>query len=472
MPTARTRISSRGVGRVTADGMPAALASKLDGVCTADDPLVQEMLNSFREAAPDSDEPPAPSRLGRIDFTSDAAAALESVIAVGASLTSIPNPLAPQKVVGYIKVATVRLDLRDVAQLTSPVVNPESVGRLLRTNSHTQSAVVPMGSVRVPGRTLLQTLRHVLHATLEKFEGGALYDTLDYLVSCGWDDNAEPWRAGSKARPHFLCPFCEAHVSFPRRRRQFACRACGVVLTLVDYLGLLTDATEATSDSTVAMNLKGVLEHLTVLTLLRRLAAQEHGAAAAPGAAGRVLLLKDGPLMLRGQCTRLVEPIRAYLRHLHASGARFHLAGVDREGAFVNHCNALEPWLKAEGEGAVFVPENKYVLERIKHAGGAAAVYGKRGLYGSKAFCRVDDRTTLVLSVPNRKHGFDTFAHDPEAPDLVGLARAATTLRALVSRHFPTTPLPLVAVDRLCDLPQHPLDGLAGGLEQLTASRE
>src|SRR5688572_17135596 len=270
----RTRISPRGVGRVTSDGMPSALASKLGAVCTADDPLVQEMLQSFREASPDADDPPAAGRLGRIDFTSDAAAPLESVIAVGASLTSIPNPVAPRKVVGYVKVATVRLHLRDVAQLTAPVVNPESVGRLLRTHSHTQSAVLPMGSVRVPGRTLLQTLRHVLHATFEKFEGGALYDTLEYLVSCGWDEQAEPWRAGSKSRPHFACPFCEAHVSFPRRRRQFTCRGCGVVLTLVDYLGLLTDATEATSDSAVAMNLKGVLEHLTLLTLLRRLVDQ------------------------------------------------------------------------------------------------------------------------------------------------------------------------------------------------------
>jgi hypothetical protein len=442
--------------------MPSAVASKLDTVCTAGDPLVQEMLESFREVTADADDGPAAGRVARVDIASDAAAALDSVIAVGASLTSIPNALAPHKVVGFIKVASVRLDLRDVAQLTSPVVNPESVGRLLQTNSHTVSAVVPMGAVRVPGRTLLQTLRHVLHATFEQFEGGALYDTLDYLVSCNWDEHAEPWRSGSKSRPSFPCPFCEAHVPLPRRRRQFACRACGVVLTLVDYLGLLTDATEATSDSAVAMNLKGVLEHLTLLTLLRRLAAQ--GA----DSSGRVLLLKDGPLMLRGQSTRLTEFVRGYLRHLAERGTGFHLAGVDREGAFVNHCMQVGPWLKAEGDGAVFVPDNRYVLERVKHAGGASAIYGRRGLYGSKAFCRLNERTTLVLSVPNRRHGFDAFAHDPEIADLAGMGPTLGTLRGLVSGHFPTTPLPLVAVDRLVDLPHQPYHGLPGGLERLT----
>jgi hypothetical protein len=250
-------------------------------------------------------------------------------------------------------------------------------------------------------------------------------------------------------------------VTFPRRCRRFTCRTCGVVLTLVDYLGLLTDATESTSDSAVAMNLKGVLEHLTLLTLLRRTV--ESG----PGPnSGRVLLLKDGPLMLRGQSTRLVAAVRGYLRHLDSAGVRFHLAGVEREGSFVNHCAQVERRLG--DAGGVFVPDNRYVLERIKHAGGASAVYGRRGLYGSKAFCRVDDRTTLVLSVPNRRHGFEEFAHDPAAADLVGLAPTLGTLKGFVSRHFPNTPLPLVAVDRLCDLPHHPYDALPGGLERLT----
>jgi hypothetical protein len=239
------------------------------------------------------------------------------------------------------------------------------------------------------------------------------------------------------------------------------------VLTLVDYLGLLTDATESTSDSAVAMNLKGVLEHLTLLTILRRLTGSGNA-----GASARVLLLKDGPLMLRGQSTRLVAAVRGYLNYLDSTGVKFHLAGVDREGSFFNHSAQVDPWLNEAGPGAAFVPDNRYVLERIKHAGGASAVYGRRGLYGSKAFCRVDGHTTLVLSVPNRRHGFDDFAQDPAVDDLIGLAPTLGTLAGLISRHFPSTPLPLVAVDRLCDLPHHPYDAVPGGLQRLTTSVE
>jgi hypothetical protein len=466
MPTTHSRIPTRPVARATSDGLPSALCAKLGGVCTADDPVVREMLQSFREVTSEGDEAPAPGRVIRLEWGAADAAPLDSVIAVGASLNSVPNLLAPHKVLGHVKVASVRLDTREVAGLTSPVVNPQSVASLLQRQSHVQSAVLPMGAVRAGGRTLLQTLRHVLQATFEQFDGGALYDTLEYLVSCGWDDNAEPWRQGSRLRPGFLCPFCEGHVLFPRRCRRFNCRTCGVVLTLVDYLGLLTDATEATSDSAVPTNVKSVLEHLTLLTLLRRIVD-----APPAGESPRVLLLKDGPLMLRGQATRLVGCVRGYLRHLDSTGVRVHLAGVDREGAFVNHCAQVAPWLDEAGAGGAFVPDNRYVLERIKHAGGAAAVYGRRGLYGSKAFCRVDDRTTLVLSVPNRRHGFDDFAHDPAPGDLVGLAPTVSTLRGLLSRHFPNTPLPLVATDRLCELPHHPYDALPGGLERLTESQ-
>lgn len=449
-------------GKGPGAGFPPALSSRFAGVCTADDPVVRAMLESFREANVPADESPPAGRVGRTGLCSGAVAPIDKVIAVGAGLTSVPNPAATDKVVGYVKVASVRLDTREAARLTSPVVNPASVARMLHDHSHTQSAVLPMGSVRTPGRTLLQTLRHVLQATFEQFEGGALYETLEFLVSCDWDENAEPWRHGSKLRPAFLCPFCEGHVTFPRRCRRFNCRVCGIVLTLVDYLGLLTDATEATSDSAVATNVKSVLEHLTLLTLLRRVVASR------PNAQPQgMLLLKDGPLMLRGQSTRLVGFIRGYLRHLAEAGVSVHLAGVDREGSFVNHCAQVEPWLNDVGPGAVFVPDNRYVLERVKHAGGAAAVYGKRGLYGSKAFCRADERTTLVLSVPNRRHGFDDFARDPALEDLVGLARTLATLKALMSRHFPTTPLPLIALDRLCDLPHQPYDALPGGLERL-----
>jgi hypothetical protein len=434
-------------------------AARLGHLCTADDPLVREMLDGFQSpGAGDSDR--AIAGVSFIDTSRTAP--LPHVIAVGGSYASVPNVLAPQKILGYVKVASAAVNVTEVAALSAPVVNPEAIGKLITGAADTQATVLPVGNVRIPGRSLLQSVGHALLATFEHAQGGALYDTLEYVVACGWDEGAGPWQPGSKHRPRFACPFCDAQVLFPRRRRQFRCHGCSADLTLVDALGLVTDASESSSDSAVAMNLKAVLEHLTLLTCLRRLV--ESG----PGFHDAVLLLRDGPLMLRGGAARLLaDPVRAWLRFLDDHGTRYALAGIEREGAFASHRQQAGEWF--HDENAVFVPDNRYTLERIKHSGGATAVYGRRGLYGSKAFCRIDAQTVFVLSVPNRRHNFDAFAADPTVDDLVGLDRALATLKSLVSRHFPGVPLPLVAVERLLSFPRHATTDLVEWVVQRTS---
>lgn len=444
----------------TAPGLTQApdAAARLGHLCTADDPLVAEMLQSYHDAAAEAEDALTAS-VRVIDTTK--VAPLRGVVAVGGSLTSMPNPLAPQKVLGYVKVAAVYVDGEQIERLKAPVVNPESIRRVLSAHADAQATAVPIGNVRIPGRTLMESVRHALRTTFERMAGGTLYDTLDWLVSCRWDPDAGPWRADSRDRPHLACPLCDGRTPYPRHAREFRCRACGQGLTLVDYLGLLGDASESSSDSAVAMNLSGVLQHLALMTYLRR--------AVERGVADRVLLVRDGPLMLRGRCTRLTAFIRGYLHHLAAAGVPFHMAGVEREGAFASHAKHMDAWFRTEG--GVFLPDNRYILELIKHAGGGTTVYGEKGLYGSKAYYRVDRADTLVLSLPNRRHDFEAFAADPAMEDLVGLERVLATVKSLSSRHFPGVPLPVVAVDRLCSLPQFPANDLLVLIDRLAEVR-
>jgi hypothetical protein len=149
---------------------------------------------------------------------------LDFVIAVDGSLSAIPNALAPQKQLAYVKLAALNVSLAELARVQAPVVNPESVQKILSQYTDTESTVLPLSNVVIPGKTLFQTIRHALEATFVKLQDGALYDTLEYLVSYAWDDAAEPWRAGSAHRPYFFCPMCQARVDFPRHRKAFGCR--------------------------------------------------------------------------------------------------------------------------------------------------------------------------------------------------------------------------------------------------------
>ena len=167
--------------------------------------------------------------------------------------------------------------------------------------------------------------------------------------------------------------------------------------------------------------------------------------------------------MLRGQYSRLIDPMRGYLRFLHDEKVPFFVAGTEKDGAFAEHIGQMNDWFK--GEGAVFVPDNRYILDRIKHAGAADTRYGEKVLYGSKAYVRVDDRNVLVLNVPNRRHGWDSYDYDARAEDLIGFERIVATLKKLVSRQFQNALLPIVAVNRLASMSFYPSNNI---LERFT----
>jgi hypothetical protein len=375
---------------------------------------------------------------------------LDFVIAVDGSLSTIPNTLAPHKTLSYIKIAALNISLEELEKAQAPIVNPDMVHQLLSTHADTESTVLPLGNIRVPGKTLLESERQAIETTFKKFQGGSLYETLRYLVSQEWDPDPAAWQPGAAERPHFRCPFCSSDVTFPRSQFAFACSACGRDLSLCDYMGLLMEVNETSNDASIAFNLMSVLEHLLLFTYVRVLV--EKG----PRFHERVLLLKDGPLMLRGQYSRLVDPIRAYLHHLERNGKQLFIAGVEKDGAFAEHIEEIKHWFG--GGGKFFLPDNRYILERIKHSGSAATQYGEKVLYGSKLYYAVNQRNILVLNVPH-------YAANAKPSDLPALNRIAKTLDCLVSRQYQNALLPIVAVNRIASMSFYPSNNI---LERFT----
>src|SRR4051794_1708344 len=192
--------------------LPFEAASKLGHISIVNDPFIKEMVQSFREIKRDPAEKPD-SGFEIVDADCEP---LDFVVAIDGSMSTIPNALAPQKTLSYVKIAALNVSLKELARVQAPVVNPESVQRILSNYADTESTVLPLSNVHTKGRTLSQTIRHALEATFTKLQDGMIYDTLEYLVSYGWDEAAEPWRAGSGRRPYFFCPLCEQRVDFPR----------------------------------------------------------------------------------------------------------------------------------------------------------------------------------------------------------------------------------------------------------------
>src|SRR5687768_13552900 len=56
---------------------------------------------------------------------------------------------------------------------------------------------------------------------------------------------------------------------------------------------------------------------------------------------GQTLFIKDGPLTLRGQYSKLVPPIRAFLQHAKEQNRPVHIIGQEKCGAFFDHLAAV-----------------------------------------------------------------------------------------------------------------------------------
>jgi hypothetical protein len=151
---------------------------------------------------------------------------------------------------------------------------------------------------------------------------------------------------------------------------------------------------------------------------------------------GKTLFVKDGPLLLRAQLSRLVEPIRAFLRFLHDAGQPLYLVGVEKSGELVDHIPLIRSVLTEPGD--FFLPSIRYLHERIQ---GVPFIepYRNRVQYGSKVVVRLSADHVVAFNVPTGE-----FLTDPQQPDLYGFPESMGVLAEMVSHRYENALIPLV----------------------------
>src|SRR5690606_32481615 len=216
------------------------------------------------------------------------------------SFSIVPHAIRDHKKLAYIKIAAIGLDINELEKANRVVVNPEVVMKIINEYSTTQSTVLPLENISIPGQTLKSTLRKSIYLSFQKLFNGKILDTLSFLVSKKWDGNAQ-------IDAHFSCPFCGNENQVPKNDIEFSCikESCNQTLTIVDYLGFLSQNPDDQADSKVATDLMLVLEHLTLFYYLREIVDGGHNVE-------DYLILKDGPLLLSGQYSRLIDPMREF----------------------------------------------------------------------------------------------------------------------------------------------------------------
>ena len=133
----------------------------------------------------------------------------------------------------------------------------------------------------------------------------------------------------------------------------------------------------------------------------------------------RSLFVKDGPLSIRAQYSKLVNPIRRFLRHAQSAGVK--CAFWDKRSPGISWT-----YLQLIGDdapsGTLFVPDDKYIREQIQHRPPGGDKYGIYTNYGAKVFLKLDERHKFVLNIPNAS------LSEPQSSALIGSTRIYGTL--------------------------------------------
>lgn len=408
-------------------------ASKLGHLDVIRSDLVNELVAQFENQAPQDVETPADWTGFEVDE-----APLRLIFAVDGSKQTIRSDFPPYKELSFIKTALLRLDQHAIAKLDPVAPHPMALRDIMSDSAMYHATVLPLKGVSVPGRSNYDAVRRVI---FESFQDQSLnaepYKTLKWLAY-------EKWSDARKSSPSFDCPHCTKLVpGLDYDQDEGVCGHCGGQLYLTDMIGFHLEMGEDAAPDTVATAYMLIHETLLLFTGIRFF-----WDAGKLGVLKNALFIKDGPLFLKGQYSKLAIPIRNFFEHAKEKHIEVHVVGQEKTGTFVDH---LEIIARNAPSNALFAPNNEYVRREIQHRPERSEPYGSRTNYGNKVFVKYDEYHHLVLSVPTGQYT-DTTSLDV----FLGLRKIVASLPPILSHRHECALVPVELANGVASLSSYP----------------
>lgn len=420
---------------------PFEAASKIAHMEVIRDPALAEILQSLRSDTP-ATVPPGFSKTGTVDLSK--LHEISTVVTVDGGMTTIPNPTRREKRVAFIQVGIMLLSLEDLDRIAQDVfMDPRRLNAYLKRIDRYPS-IVPLSGVRRPGRTLRDSNREILNAILSPPWTG-LYDVLEFLLWRGWLVPTAPMPDRSMD-----CVQCRQEFSLPKKRT-FSCPSCGFDHYLSDYLGLTTE-TEDNGREQLASMVMATIELLALFLLPMKLCK-----ARKLERLQEILLIKDGPLMLRAEGYRIVDGVREFVEWLYARGHCLNLVGVEKTGDFAEFIQDFEKQLPEPGD--YFLPSRKFVIEQVQGRSFDPDKYRNRVSFGSRLGVRLSPTHIVALQLPTSTLD-DGGPLESKPADMPAMENCIRTLSRLTSTKPDNAILPLVLANSAVSLSDRPSAGI------------
>lgn len=411
-------------------------ASKLSHIDVVNSPLVNELLEEF-------EHPNDEQSFGEIETCNvpEDQISFSHIFAVDGSIQHIDSVKeGTLRQIAFVKTALFRLDQKKLNSLDLLAPHPLAIRDLMKDSALFHATVFPLRNVRLGNKSVYNSVREIIYESFKdpKLEEGgfSIFDTLKWLAY-------KKWEGREQLSPSFQCPYCEKEIKgLDYDLENGPCNHCGQNVYLTDMLGFHLEMGEESAPGSVASSYMMVHETLFLFSGIRYLWESDQ-----KDLFEKCLFLKDGPLNLRSQYVKLIDPIRKFLKFAGKQGVPIYMCGQEKTGIFVDHLNLIEHKLKPD---TFFIPDNLYIRDYVQQRK-AEESYGFRTNYGNKIFVKIGENHTMVLAIPTGDY------KDSEKPsDFIGFNRIIGTMKDILSYRHECALTPIEMAHGVASLSTYP----------------
>lgn len=427
--------------------LPAETASKLGHLAVVESEWVKSLVKDFEQIQSRGEDL---SQTCWQDFDPAGITMLRNVWSVDGSYVAIKSEGNPPKEMAFVKTALLTIDQAKLNRIDKENPHPLLLQDLLKDSAVFHATVFPLKNVRTSLGTNYDAIRHIVRDSMRIDEDGAFYETLKWIAYRKWESSTET------RSPAFECPHCNQKIEsgLPYDADEGDCPnlSCNKRVFLTDMIGFHLDMDEDSAPDSVASAYMLVMEHLMIFTAIRLLWAHTD-----KNLVTDTLFIKDGPLTLRSQYSKLVPNIRSFLAYANQQGRPVHVIGQEKSGAFFDHLASIIMFVSPHARGeqmSYSVLSHDYVRREVYRSPNLSNPYGKRTNWGEKVFVKLYPGTYMVLNVPTGEYNDDSLF--PVANDLIGLNRILATISSLVSYKFEGALFPIELANGIASMSSYP----------------
>lgn len=423
--------------------LPSEKASKLGHLSVVESEWVKSLVSDFEQSKPRSSDT---SQTMWYAFDSTEFTPLKSIWAVDGSYVSITSGGKPPKEMSFVKTAMLTLDRARLDKIDKDNPHPLLLQDVLKDSAIFHATVFPLKNVKTSLGTNYDAIRNIVNDSMRIDEEGIFYETLKWI-------SYQKWETKQFRSPSFECPHCHDKIEgLPFDANDALCGYCRKKVFLTDMIGFHLDMDEDSAPDSVASAYMLVMEHIMLFTAIRLLWSHTD-----KKIVSETLFIKDGPLTLRSQYSKLVPNIRAFLEHAKKKERPIHIIGQEKSGAFFDHLSSIVMHAPPHSreEKLHFAPlSHEYVRREVYRSPDLANAYGKRTNWGEKMYVKIDPGTFMVLNVPTGE--YDDSIEFPKSEDLIGLNRILATLPKIVSHKFEGALFPVELANGIASMSSYP----------------